>query len=588
MLTKKQKEQFKIDNEGKEIKSIDDLVLVHVTDYVPEGGVIHSPKDAGVKFQEEFEGIQYKLPRQRRTVHFTMNGAIDGVEHIGGSWNNKKYAIIIPINKINKEEFVGGLTVDFYSKNSVQIPEGAYILCSEEERKNIQNEVGDGIDVIGVEGEYIDGYTPILLQELGYKNETISSGWGWPDKKDNEAARKIILQSWKEEQHTLSSELSDELISQDIIRTSIIAKILKDKNKLDKNYIDNIFGNHYYMGNGSNIFLKDEYLGTLLQSLNEIAGINIPKSVIDEIYNIKNGNITNQHIEDSMEISNFIKNNGERHGFDFFRKKENNQYQLIAETILRRRILGEIRLSQIKNIIEQNHDITFDELLEHFDDIVYDFTTEGRRSEFLDSMELDLSKEDKKVLSNKELKELYSEINEIKDIPYEQLSEEQKEKVGQFKKFYENENKNRFTGYRLTNLPKRDENGHLTMHMAIMRNDFKDLSPEEMQKIQSECIGVDEETAFFNFETKIQGQKTLSQYLSDYENYIKKLDELMGERDHEQTEDEQLKDEISVEDLGKQTLEEQGDTEAKINMRQKLQQKMKEYAISQKEKGEEK
>lgn len=584
MLTKKEKEEFKINNEGKEIKSIDDLVLVHVTDYIPEGGIIHSPKDAGVKFQEEFDGVQYELPSQRKTVHFTMNGDITGVEHIGGSWQNKKYAIIIPLNLIDKEDFVGGLTVDFYSKDSFKIPEGAYILCSEEEKENIQKEVGEGINVIGVEGKYIDGYTSILLQNLGYKNETIPADWGWHNEKDNEAARKIIAQNWKEEQHTLSSEMSDELINQDIIRTSIIAKILKDKNKLDKNSIDNIFCKHHYMGNSASIFLKDEYFGTLLQSLNEIAGINIPQSVIDEIYDIKNGNITDQQMEDSMEINEYIKSKREHYGFEFFRKN-NSQSQWIAENILRRRILGEIRLSQIQDLVEQNPNITFDELSEHFDDIAYDYTTEDRRNEFLNSMELDLSEVDKKVLCSKELKELYSEINEIKDIPYERLSEEQKEKANQFKKYYEGEYKKHFDGYRLTSRPMRDENGYLSTYMTIMRDDFNNLTPEEMQKIQSECIGIDEETAFLDFETKMQGETTLSQYLLEYENYITKLDELMNERNKDSVNQE---DEISVDSLGKQTLEEQKDTEAKIDMQQKLQQKMKEYAISQEEKGEEK
>lgn len=587
MLTKKQKEEFEKDNDGKKINSIDDLVLVHVTDYVPEGGVIHSPMDAGVQYHEEYDGVQYEVPRQRRTIHFAMNGDLTGTSNVGGSWKRRKYAIIIPLSRLNKEDFKGGTTVDFYSEDSIQIPEGSYILCPEEEKETVQKTVGNSVTVEGVEDEYINGYISILLQKLGYKIEEIGD-YAWVSDGDDTSAIHVLKEYFENgkigEIHSLSSEIKDELIKEDIIRTSIIAKILKDKNRLDRNSINKIFNDHSHMATTPNIFDKDEYFGTLLQSLNEIAGINIPKSVIDEIYNIKNGNITNQHIEDSMEIYDYVENKVKYEGFDFFRKKENNQYQCIAQTILRRRILGEIRLSQIKNIIEQNHDITFDELLEHFDDIVYDFTTEGRRSEFLDSMELDLSEVDKKVLSNKELKELYSEINEIKDIPYEQLSEEQKEIVGQFKKFYENENKNRFTGYRLTNLPKRDENGHLTMHMAIMRNDLKDLSPEEIQKIQSECIGVDEETALLNFETKMQGETTLSQYLGEYENYIAKLDEIMNERNKS---DDGKDEEISVEDLGKQTLEEQKDTKAKNNMQKKLQEKMKAYTISQ-EKGEEK
>lgn len=403
------------------------------------------------------------------------------------------------------------------------------------------------------------------------------------DKNDGKVAEKLLKEFGTLGIHYTSKESNEELMYKDIIETSIIAKIMRYRENLSAKSIKHILSKH-----NDTIGDSEDYLPTFLQTLKNIANIYIPKSVINEYMSIKNGNITNQYIEDAKDLAKIPE---QKAGKDINRYSDytsEEAYKCIAEEILRRRILGEIRLSQIKDIIEQNQGMTFDELSKHFDDIAYDFTTEGRRSEFLDSMELDLSEVDKKVLSNKELKELYSEINEIKDTPYEQLSEEQKNKVLEFKKFYESENKNHFNGYRLTTRSMRDENGYLSTYMTIMRNDFNNLTPEEMQKIQSECIGIDEETAFLDFETKMQGETSLSQYLTEYENYISNLDELMIERDNKRTEDEQLKDEISVEDLGKQTLEEQKDTKAKIDMEQKLQQKMKEYAISQEEKGEEK
>lgn len=174
MLTKKQKEEFKIDNEGKEINSIDDLVLVRVTNYIPKGGIIHTPKDAGAKVQKEYNGVKYELPIQRDTLHFTVNGDLSGQLHEGGNWKNQKYAIIIPLNLVSKDSVAGVALGDVYFKGNLAIPKGAYILCPEEERESMKNEVGDSINVIGVEGEYIDGYPSILLQELGYKNKKIT------------------------------------------------------------------------------------------------------------------------------------------------------------------------------------------------------------------------------------------------------------------------------------------------------------------------------------------------------------------------------------------------------------------------------
>lgn len=581
MLTKKQKEEFKIDNEGKEIKSIDDLVLVHVTDYIPEGGIIHSPKDAGVKFKKEFDGVKFELPSQRKTVHFSINGDITETSHAGGSWTGKKYAIIIPLNLLNKDDFIGGIPSDFYSKRSIKIPKGAYMLCPEIERDSVQKIVGDDVSVIGVEEECIDGYPPIIIHELGYKNETIGH-WQFSSQNDSKIVSNIIQKFWKYEAHSFSDEMGDELISQDIIQTSLISKILRDKSKIPKESIKKILCQHNAMVRTHYIFENDKYFETLIQSLNEIAGINIPESVKKEIYNIKNGNFTEQHMEEAMEVDNSLMSIGKREGIDFFKKYESH-FQWIAENILRRRILGEIRLSQIQELVEQNPKMTFDELSEYFDDIAYDYTTEERKNEFLNSMELDLSEVDRKILCSKELKELYSEIDEIKDIPYEQLSEEQKDKASQFKRFYESKNKNRFNGYRLQSVPMRDKNKKISMRLTIMRRDLRDISQEEMQKIQPECVGIDEELAFLNFETEMQGETTLAQYLSEYENYITKLDELMNEKNKD---DVNKENEVSVESLGEQTLEEQKDTKAKIDMEQKLKQKMKEYVISQEEKGE--
>ena len=582
MLTKKQKEEFEIDNAGKEIKSIDDLVLVHVTDYIPEGGIIHSPKDAGVKFQKEFDGVQFELPSQRKTVHFSINGDITGTSHAGGSWTGKKYAIIIPLNLLNKDDFIGGIPSDFYSKRSIKIPKGAYMLCPEVERDSVQKIVGDDVSVIGVEEEYIDGYPPIIIHELGYKNETIGH-WRFSSEKDSKIVSNIIQKFWKYEAHSFSDEMGDELISQDIIRTSIISKILRDKRKIPKESIKNILCQHNAMVREHNIFENAKYFEMLIQSLNEIAGINIPESVIKEIYNIKDGNFTEQHIEEAMEVDKSLMSIGKREGIGWF-KKDESRYQRIAENILRRRILGEICINQIQTILNQRTDLTFEALLEYFDDISYNYTTEDRRNEFLDSMGLNLSEVDKKILCNKELKELYSEINEIKDIPYEQLAEEQKDKVSQFKKFYESQNKNRFNGYRLHSVPMRDKSKNMSMHLAIMRRDLRDISQEEIQKIQSECVGIDEELAFLDFETEMKGETTLAQYLTAYENYITELDELMNEKNKDDVDKD---NEVSAESLGEQTLEEQKDTEAKLNMQQKIKQKMKEYIISQ-EKGEEK
>jgi len=187
----------------KEIESKEDLVLLHVTDYFPEDMIIKTPKDAKVMLDKEYEGHHYQVPRQRETVHFTINGEVEN--NTGGSWNSAKYIIVVPFTAIDNNNFVGGTSTDFYSKGSVQIPDGSYIICSKSEAQKYKGKIRDGIHVVEIDSENVKGHGNQLITELGYKVEQIGF-WEWANSKDQKVVDSIIKKDFLPQAHFASKE----------------------------------------------------------------------------------------------------------------------------------------------------------------------------------------------------------------------------------------------------------------------------------------------------------------------------------------------------------------------------------------------
>lgn len=59
------------------IQGIEDLVLIHRTNYWPENGIIKTAKNAEALSKElEYNGHKYRVPLARDTVHFAVNGEV--------------------------------------------------------------------------------------------------------------------------------------------------------------------------------------------------------------------------------------------------------------------------------------------------------------------------------------------------------------------------------------------------------------------------------------------------------------------------------------------------------------------------------
>lgn len=186
ILTKDMRGKIAQDNYSKVIEGVSDLVLIHKTEYPPIDSIIKSSKDAGALGKSSFwvgeKEYYVRYPSERETVHFCLNGEVES--HNMGDFDNRKYAIIIPFKAMDRSNIVGGNTVDTYTKGSVDIPKGSYILCPISEMEYLKS-VTNNLQVVGYEGETVDGYANYFIsQVLGYKKETIGE-WAWENTEDS-------------------------------------------------------------------------------------------------------------------------------------------------------------------------------------------------------------------------------------------------------------------------------------------------------------------------------------------------------------------------------------------------------------------
>jgi len=160
--------------------NMQNMVAVHLTDTFPSSGVINTTGD----YVSERDGIKVRLPRH--SIHFSLNGPVGA--HMMGSWDGKKYAILIPLNKIAKR-IVTLNPVDTWTVGKLNLPRGSLILAHQEDlkRKNPGN-----AKILPVEGDVHQAVRD-KIKEMGLPVAGIG-GWGWSFEAENqELASRLIM-----------------------------------------------------------------------------------------------------------------------------------------------------------------------------------------------------------------------------------------------------------------------------------------------------------------------------------------------------------------------------------------------------------
>ena len=130
--------------------SINDLVLVRTTDYLPNNEVIETPDNALAVVREFPEGFKYilmdmleNLPEEvkmqtlenfkvyervkRQTLHFCVNGLVSS--HMYGNFDDRNVKIIEPLKyHINSNDLIGLRSEDTYFKGNVNLSNEAVLL----------------------------------------------------------------------------------------------------------------------------------------------------------------------------------------------------------------------------------------------------------------------------------------------------------------------------------------------------------------------------------------------------------------------------------------------------------------------------
>lgn len=233
VLTEEDKQYlYSKDTSKREYKGIEDFILVHKTDYIPEEGEIRPANESGVQLNDEMklrdEVYNVKYASERNTVHFAVNTEVSSND--GGSWDNCKYAILIPFNNIPKEKIGIVAAQDTFAIGKVKLSKEAYILCPKGQKQRIQ-EKNPEANIIEYEDQRVLGYANALVRGLGYKNEECAK-WSWGDVKSTEIFNEIMKKEGFESiggAHFHSKYSIEENERQAINEIIAKAKLIKEK-----------------------------------------------------------------------------------------------------------------------------------------------------------------------------------------------------------------------------------------------------------------------------------------------------------------------------------------------------------------------
>jgi len=162
-----------ITDNPRDYSSWDSLVGIHMTNNMPTNEMIYTPQ-SGKKEEPEFvilRGKVYEMPTtsQRNTIHMVINNEVQDFTDIP-QWEISKYAVLIPLKNIPKEQIKSGNPIDTFVEGNLQLNEQCWVLCpnGEEEILRITN---PNINILGYNGESVQGYAAAFASALGYRVE---------------------------------------------------------------------------------------------------------------------------------------------------------------------------------------------------------------------------------------------------------------------------------------------------------------------------------------------------------------------------------------------------------------------------------
>lgn len=173
-----EEEDKKIINNPERYDGMENFVLVHKTNYIPEGGRIRTAKESNVTNDGYFALDRvgsYKYAVERNTIHFSVNGEVSS--HSYGNWDDTKYAIVIPLGDMPIKNLRSAAVMDTFFESGIQMPKKAIFLCPEEDLDKVKAQNPD-LQIIAYKGKNVKGYADSIVGMLGKHVEEIGM-WNW-------------------------------------------------------------------------------------------------------------------------------------------------------------------------------------------------------------------------------------------------------------------------------------------------------------------------------------------------------------------------------------------------------------------------
>ena len=207
VLTVTMDENFKNWQRENKIDSVDDVMMVHCTNFLPKNGVILSSAEGGKIITANITGYDGKKTKEtpallhRNTVHFVLNSAV--LSNTGGDWTNTKFVILEPY-KYHQDEFINAKLCeadgrkfmsgnsDAYTRQSVKL-ENPILLVEDSEYDKIKNnpDIANQFSIVKFKGIYSE-CAKVLLDKLGYPVFNMDPNSGEHFRSNEKFAEKIL------------------------------------------------------------------------------------------------------------------------------------------------------------------------------------------------------------------------------------------------------------------------------------------------------------------------------------------------------------------------------------------------------------
>lgn len=155
------------------------LIAVHKTNYLPNQQQIKTTANARYT-RSDFDKQNFgdnPAAAVRQTIHFSLNGPVSS--HMQGNWDNARYGILVPLDKILEDKIVGLRGEDTYSFGNVPLNRGgteviisreAYKSMSPKEISRLKKRTGAEIVTIQSDKDSkLDDTINRRIQERGYQ-----------------------------------------------------------------------------------------------------------------------------------------------------------------------------------------------------------------------------------------------------------------------------------------------------------------------------------------------------------------------------------------------------------------------------------